>query len=743
MVNWLIGQGESLVQKIDLSTGGGAKAYPYSFEEAFSRLDDQLEFTADAVESLPNLACPNDEAVVALTLNPAFLAKTYHPTNLLAAHGLRQVGSRQSRIVPDKVTAKSREGDEMVAPELFVAGPRNRLVRFMRGVRGWSSQKVLAEDFRKIEQIRPLGLERLKQIEPLFEQVPIEVVLHAEVETLWGDSVISAFVKWCNTFGVDVNLERRQQVGGLSFLGVRANSEVLPELVKFAFTRVVRRMPRLSLREVALRASPVSAKFDLTELNREPLSNEVKVAIFDGGLAEDHPFGSLVNRLDAPNLGDSLPNCLEHGCQVTSALLYGPLSEAQESSRPFSKIDHWRVIDDEGDDFELMSTLDRIANVLNQRQYQFANLSLGPDEAILDDEVHVWTARLDQIAASGQILIVCAAGNNGHLDEPSGLCRVQPSGDGVNVLSVGASDTLGADWKRAPYSAKGPGRTPGFVKPDIVAFGGTDTEPFMALSADGEVNGTTGTSFSTPSVTRLASGVSVLFGSQLTTTAIKALMVHNADPSGHSQIDVGWGQVPSELQSLAVCADDEATVIYQGTLEPARFMRFPLPIPVNGFSKTVKMRATFVFASHVDPEDSISYTRTGLGITFRPSTIGHPGYHPDGKERSTHPSKTFFGKNTVFKTEQELRGDALRWETVLRAEKRFQPATLQNPVFDVEHLTRAHGHNAQRPTTIPYALIVTIYEAGNRSLYNEIIRSYGGRLTAMIPQIEVDIRTRG
>src|SRR4051812_36049305 len=99
-INYLIGRGETLVRPIDLATGGGEKAHPYTFEEAFAQLRPELDRLGDAVSRLPNLACPNDEAVVAITLHPTYLAKSYHPTRLLNRLGLRQVGSRERRVMP-------------------------------------------------------------------------------------------------------------------------------------------------------------------------------------------------------------------------------------------------------------------------------------------------------------------------------------------------------------------------------------------------------------------------------------------------------------------------------------------------------------------------------------------------------------------------------------------------------------------------------------------------------------------
>jgi hypothetical protein len=170
-----------------------------------------------------------------------------------------------------------------------------------------------------------------------------------------------------------------------------------------------------------------------------------------------------------------------------------------------------------------------------------------------------------------------------------------------------------------------------------------------------------------------------------------------------------------------------------------------LPVPSDGFHHTVEIEATFVAATPVDPEDAINYTRTGVGITFRPKTVGHPGFYNfkgEDRERTVHASSSFFGQSALFESEQKLRDDAQRWEAVLKASRRFRPTTLQQPVFDIEHLARAHGQAATRTDAISYALIVTMRERSSSDLYNRVIRTYAGRLSTMRPQIEIPIRTR-
>ena len=114
---------------------------------------------------------------------------------------------------------------------------------------------------------------------------------------------------------------------------------------------------------------------------------------------------------------------------VTSALLFGPLQDGVTPDRPYAAVDHYRVLDADtmkDDQQELYTVLERIQDVLESRpKYDFVNLSLGPDLPIEDNDVHAWTAVLDQLFADGQTLPAIAIGNSGELDWSSGNARIQ------------------------------------------------------------------------------------------------------------------------------------------------------------------------------------------------------------------------------------------------------------------------------------------------------------------------------
>ncbi|MGR3436382.1 MAG: S8 family peptidase [Shimia sp.] len=722
----LIGNGESLVSNVTQNTGQGDKAHPYSYEERARDLAPAIRDVLDEIDDLPDRACPNDEAVVALTLHPSYLARSYHPSGMLRELGLRQVGSREETVDPMRSVRKT---PITKTTELFIAGPRPAL-RHLLPTEQADPSETFREDFRKIETVRAPGAERLRMKDGTGEDIPLEVVLHIAGDS--NDSIYLGFEDWCDEIGVEVLDDR--SVGGLSFVNVRADGDALDSLVKFPFLRLARRMPRLAFRPVALRAAPTDEAFAVTLEHDTPVSDRARVAVLDGGVPHDHPFGALVNAREPVTIGAPTAEGLAHGMQVTSAALFGPIEEGEALPQPFATIDHWRVVDDEGDDFELTQALDRIVNILEGGDYDVANLSLGPDEALDDDDVHIWTATMDAIAAQNGTMIVCAAGNNGLDSADAGHNRVQPCSDGVNVLAVGARDHAGPNWARATYSAVGPGRSPGRVKPDCVAIGGTEIDPFFAISGAGRATGTMGTSFAAPTVTRLGTGLKTTFD-RLTPTAVRAILLHTAEDEGLGREEVGWGSVRHDLADVIACADDEATVVFQGELGLQSMRRYPIPCPSAGFARRTEIKATFVVASPIEPEDAVSYTQVGAQILFRPDTTYDAGVTDRGRPR-LHATKPFFGSGEHFQTEQELREDAHRWEAVKRQTRRFNAGTLARPVFDIQHHARSHGGSGRRDASIPYALIVTIHEKDNERLYEDILAAHTS-LSAMIPGISV------
>ncbi|WP_313816554.1 hypothetical protein [Citricoccus sp.] len=157
-------------------------------------------------------------------------------------------------------------------------------------------------------------------------------------------------------------------------------------------------------------------------------------------------------------------------------------------------------------------------------------------------------------------------------------------------------------------------------------------------------------------------------------------------------------------------------------------------MPDTGFSGRVKISATFTYATLTDPQDPGNYTRSGLVVTFRPHD------RKFAKNDSIDPQPKPFFKKNAFDTEGALRGDAQKWETVLNREQGFQAKSLRNPVFDIHYNARSNGGLAIGAERIRYALVVTVTAPRMPELYDQVVRTYAGRLEALRPVLELPLQ---
>jgi hypothetical protein len=738
MTNFLLARGERLTHAVVVRGGGGPKIAPYSFAEAKKRLAPMLQEVSSALDHLPDAACPRDQAVASLILNPEYIAKSHFPTGLLRSVGLEAVGSRPKRITPEK-RSKGREVEESVTTELFLAGTRSAFRRWSEGIAEWTADRDGAEELVTIEQIgAPEPQEKLIHVEDVGKKGVFEVILHADEE--YGESfVVPRFKQYLKTLGIEAPLAKRFYAGGLGFVELEAARGKMRDVAAFSFVRAVRPMPPLRMLRPAIRTAGIST--DTVTLPTEgPLDSKIQAAIFDGGLPPKHPLTKWAKPIDAPGVGAPDAALLKHGIGVTSAFLFGHINPALPLPRPFAGVHHYRVLDTEPgqDPFELYEVLGRLESVLNSKHYDFVNLSLGPELPIDDNEVHAWTAVLDEYLSHGKSLAIVAVGNGGQRDVATAANRIQVPADCVNALAIGSADSPDAGWVRAPYSSVGPGRSPGLIKPDLVAFGGSVARPYLVVGEKDvtKLEPTGGTSFAAPATLRMATGIRAHLGTSLSPLAIRALLVHCAEPSTIPHVEVGWGRVAQDLADIAVCPDDTVRVVYEGTITASKYVRAPIPVPTEPLEGIVKIKATLCYATEVDPHHPGNYTRAGLDATFRPN-------RSKVAEKAQHAvTKSFFGKNRPTVSEEELRRDAWKWENCLHAENSYRGRSLNGPAFDIHYNARAEGKDNSKKQELRYALIISVHARRISDLYNRIVRRYQGTLEALLPVIEIPVAVR-
>jgi hypothetical protein len=741
--NFLLGQGEKLTSIQTIKKAGGTKKPPYTFPTARARTSSALSSTVKALAALPKDACPGNEAVAIVTLHPRFLSKSDSPDDLLARAGLRTVGSRSRRIAPEAWGVEAH-GVDALTSELFVAGERTAFVAWQKELATWTISTPGADKLSNLEGIEAFNPDlKVKGAVPKDKKTRsvLEIVLH----NASSERIVESFLQYARAHDCDPLVDRRRDVQGLTFIPVRAEASRIRELAAFAFVRVARGMP--SLRPFRPSIARSTKYFPVTLPTDRFVDQDTRAVIFDGGIPSSHrpTLGLWVNQIDPMGIGPSVPFLEEHGLAVTSSLLFGPLRPNATLQPPLCGVDHVRVLDDQtGSDLDYYDVLARITKHLDDHPhtYKLVNISLGPNMALDDDDVTLWTSQLDGRFAHQHVLATVAAGNDGLLDHAAGLNRVQPPADGVNVLSVGSSDATSRQWTRADYSCVGPGRCPGVVKPDGLIFGGSASEGFGVLDPNGRATYITGTSFAAPYALRSAAAVRAQLDDRLNPLAIRALLVHRAQPhETRAWQEVGWGRFEADPVQLITCDDNEALVVYQGELPVGQHLRAAIPMPPGVLTGSVVISATLIIAPRVDPQHPDAYTRAGLEAPLRPHS-GKFTKPKAGQKTSPHAkTETFFsGARLYGESESVLREDGHKWEPCIRSSRKFRATSLHEPCFDIYYHHRDGGAADRSPYPIPYALVIGIYAKDVNDLYSQVLRTYRTKLSPLKPRNRIRLR---
>ncbi|RAW97472.1 MULTISPECIES: S8 family peptidase [unclassified Photorhabdus] len=724
--NYIIGKAEELTSLTPPPRIPPSSRGLYTIEESITRLVPQFEHVVEELKQYESSICPRDYVVTKLTLHPSYIAKGHFPKRLLREIGVHSIGSRATEVRPDRWTKK---GQPKISPStaLYIAGKREQLKQFGQKLKDFTNETPGSDDLQKIWSIETI--EPDSKVKPGLVEKPVEFEVGVQlIPGSSSDFIKASVLTYSRSIGFVPDEDISIMVSNLWFVPMMGSEQHLRQLAKHPFVRVVRPMPMLRAFQPMVRSMSVPSPVQLP--SEPPLANDVRVAILDGGLPVSHPLHPWVRdyKLSDAQASDC-EGGPEHGIGVSSAFLFGPIEPGKTPARPYSYIDHHRILDsyiDKEDPFELYRTLGHIEDILLSRQYEFINLSLGPDLAIDDDEVHAWTSLLDSYLADGETFFTVAAGNNGEADHATQLNRIQVPSDCVNAVAVGAADTLRPEWARAPYSAIGPGRAPGRVKPDLLGFGGSPKDYFHVLASSSQPRTVPvqGTSFASPYVLRNAVGIRAVMGHELSPLAIKALLVNSADSQGHDVSEVGWGKAPDNVEQLIESPDGVARILYQGELSPGKYLRVPLPIPDSGINGKVTIKATCCFSTPVDPQDSSMYTEAGVEISWIPK---------DGKLKES------FFQQVKIATEAELRRDAAKWESVLHAQKSKFGNKLEKPAFELHYMARDGGGaiDGAKAPIIKYAFVVTLEAPKHKQLFTDILQSYADILTEIQPRVSI------
>ena len=331
-----------------------------------------------------------------------------------------------------------------------------------------------------------------------------------------------------------------------------------------------------------------------------------------------------------------------HGTFVAGVALYGDILEGQDwVGHNGIKLLDAAIFPDPNR--ESLDEDDLIANIqeaikANHGRVKVWNLSVSITREVNDNKFSDFAMALDALQEQYNILICKSAGNCKNFTSHRPKGRIHEGADSVLSLVVGSMAQEKGPYDFAdidnpsPFTRVGPG--PEFIiKPEVAHYGGNagidnhgqlTISGVKSFSTSGATIRNCGTSFSTPRIAALATGLYQELDEAFDPLLIKGLIIHSAIYPHNPQIpeieranQIGFG-IPQNIRNILYNDPYEATLILRDTLAKGEYidiMDFPMPKSLikNGFY-TGQIIATLVYDPILDPTQGIEYCQSNIDL---------------------------------------------------------------------------------------------------------------------------------
>ena len=648
-------RGERLGKLVTRPPHGGPKSYPFTLGEQQTLLQPQMETLLAETASLTDEQRVG-HVVFEATVYPNFLGNAYYPAALFDSLGITTLGSKlgiaphktPSTTAPDHPTktlilAADDEGLQGLSsvietPSRLSATAARQAIQMFSELRLPNASERLGLT-RSGQEARALSPSQMIEILESFGEIRrtddgrllLEAVLHPDPRSAdrpgrpAGQQVLDKWQTLVSRLGGEVSNHFIRTTGGLTFMPIEIAPETIAGVAAFNPLRSVRAMPQVGDPHDIQRSVEGERVSPEPPPVLDPAEAVLSVAMFDGGVDDESEY--FRSRVECESLTPAPPmeGFTRHGTLISSAALFGDSSDGPLDPVPMI-VDHYRVFPWPGQPMghEYYWLLDVIEEVVRRESYDVVIISAGPLVSATDDFLDRWTVTLDRLSYELGTLFVVAVGNVGLRDSATELNRILVPSDMVNGIAVGATDVQSPQpVTRADYSAVGPGRGGGRIRPSGLAFGGTADLPFSGVDVDGALLEDHGTSYAAPFVVHgLADLARYLGRRRIANTNLRAFAVHFAEPArrGSGSHEVGHGRFLSRYGDAIHCSANEVHLHYHAAIARHEIVGLTLPLPNMEIPGRVKIRWTLVTLSPIDDSQSVEYTEAGLEVTFRPHT---------------------------------------------------------------------------------------------------------------------------
>ena len=223
--------------------------------------------------------------------------------------------------------------------------------------------------------------------------------------------------------------------------------------------------------------------------------------------------------------------------------------------------------------------------------------------------------------------------------------------------------------------------------------------------------------------------------------------------------EVGHGRLPLDFIPMLQSGPDDTTVLFTDEIERGELLGYRLPVP-SGVRGALMVAITLAYVSPVEPSQPTEYTTASLELAFRPHHLVHRFSPPKGSSGKSvvldHTSEEAFelltdgwdmSQQPVTKTlgappgspEGTLR-DAGKWETVRYHRLNLQPGETEQPRIELSYVARRGGGLDRSPSSVPFALLVSIIDKTSRENLHDRVASEFPALVPL-PRSQARVRT--
>jgi hypothetical protein len=203
-------------------------------------------------------------------------------------------------------------------------------------------------------------------------------------------------------------------------------------------------------------------------------------------------------------------------------------------------------------------------------------------------------------------------------------------------------------------------------------------------------------------------------------------------------------------------------VLFVDEITRGELLGYRLPVP-NGANAPLEIAITLAYISPVEPSQPTEYTRASLEVVFRP----HARIHRFSPQKGSSGAKAVsldltsaqalelikagwdVSQEPVSKTlgappgssEAKLR-DSGKWETIRHHRMNLSAGDAEQPRLELSYLARRSGLLDGSPTSVPFALLVSIRD---RSASGDLHQRVAAQFPALtpLPRVATRVRARG